>query len=1464
MKKRFQRVMAVALAVIMCMQLDFIPVKASAQNVTDGNAVAGDVSKGDVSTGDVSDGNQSETEREEVNEKSITVSFETTYASGSYSTGGDWSEISGSVSLVLKKGEDFYLAVKTEQPAFISRYSWNGSEDEKITGNSQMTYVEVRKNWDSLKDNDCLTVSFDQAISPEQFVLILNEQEGTYGYTTVAGLYLAGTQEVDLTNVQIQWNSNYSGLVPSGQPAADEAIGKCTYTVKANEDYSANAIARLYRNDILLCTVTSAEYRIVKDTLAPQVTEVLYSTDGNIYQDFSGRQHIWTFGKVWFRVKVTDEADGTLASGVQKVNILVNNKTNAMQYNEADGYYEYTVTPVLGSVFIFNIKIDAFDNAGNHILNEQYPEIGIDQKGPEVEAELVAGESVITGWYSETVGTEKLRFEIHAADDNAVNLIEIATKADFSAGSILVSQEPKLQDEKYVLETTEGLITGEQNRTYYIRAKDEFGNLSEVVSKQVKIDNTAPSDVVVVGFTGTQNMLVEIDDYDQKEQTYLVSKGAGIIYDNDAVALRIHVKDNVTGGIQSNVSGIATVDFNIIIENSEGITEIPVHKTESSFTVAEDKSVVVYFETMLPDGLEQFEQSYKIDKIVITDKAGNVCPVDTENGEKILSDSVLYAVDNKAPEIFYEYENDTIGAPNIVEEEGVKTYYYNQQFTGNLLISDMNLALNSICLMNGEGCDEAVFSPGLMESEEQVWKNALFTYSLSQDGNYQLIVEADDILHNGVVEGEIVQAVSERMVVDTKAPVIEVVVTNNNGQVLSDYAGKYYSCDLGAGIKIYDKNLDLDSVVVTITGRSVDGKTFVEELSKDSWQQNGYEYTNNCLFSSEGSYSITIQCKDMAGNTAAAATETFSIDKTAPKAEISFDNMNAANGFYYNADRKAVITVKDFSFNPQAANIMVQAQYGSNAVIGDWQHHAADGCQEMHTAECTYSVTVTFSQDDVYDLSFQCTDFAGNVSEKSDGGHFVVDKTAPVITVSYNNNDVRNEIYYNKSRTATIVIEDMSFSDEASGITRMAVEGLNELPSQSSWQLWNGNKYVKQMEFSQDGIYQYQVSAADLAGNQAQIVYSDYFILDMTAPRLEISGVADRSANNGEVIPVITYGDKYLNDSQAEVTVEGTQNTNFHFVYTKEAAGDGYQITGQDFAYTASNDDLYTLTARIEDYAGNITEQSILFSVNRFGSVYVLSEGTRQWLDGYYSNREREIVVTEINVDELSKADVTISRDGEIISLKEARDYQINGEGTDSSWKSYTYVLYEENFVQEGHYIVTLSSEDAANNKSDNKVKGLEIAFAIDKTAPQMVVAGIESNGVYKQNSLEVRADIQDNMSLNQVCVYMNDKLWKTFEKETLEQNAGVISFELPETKGLTEIRMVAEDSVGNSSEEVFSDVLISTDYKVIEETMTATAAGKNVMLFGSRLYLWLILLMILAAGTAGAIIIFAKKKSRQ
>lgn len=75
--------------------------------------------------------------------------------------------------------------------------------------------------------------------------------------------------------------------------------------------------------------------------------------------------------------------------------------------------------------------------------------------------------------------------------------------------------------------------------------------------------------------------------------------------------------------------------------------------------------------------------------------------------------------------------------------------------------------------------------------------------------------------------------------------------------------------------------------------------------------------------------------------------------------------------------------------------------------------------------------------------------------------------------------------------------------------------------------------------------------------------------------------------------------------------------------------------------------------------------------------------------------------------------------------------------GTKAQWKARHYVLKAENFETEGNYSVIFSTKDEAGNAMNNtsvkrKGQNLPIEFAVDKTAPTIVITGVEDGGSYR------------------------------------------------------------------------------------------------------------------------------------
>ena len=403
------------------------------------------------------------------------------------------------------------------------------------------------------------------------------------------------------------------------------------------------------------------------------------------------------------------------------------------------------------------------------------------------------------------------------------------------------------------------------------------------------------------------------------------------------------------------------------------------------------------------------------------------------------------------------------------------------------------------------------------------------------------------------------------------------------------------------------------------------------------------------------------------------------------------------------------------------------------------------------------------------------------------------------MTVTYDNNDARNGFYYNKARIGTITIHEHNFQPEDVVITATAANGGEpiELPAVSGWSS-SGDVHTASVAYTYDGEFTFDVSYTDLAGNEAEDYAGDHFVVDLTEPVLEITGIEDQSANNDRVAPAITWSDLNLDTDGILLELTGVNRGAAEVETAVAAIEGGMTIQYRDFPRIQEMDDLYTLHAAVTDLAGNTSEQTITFSVNRFGSVYIFDDATEQLLEQYYVNEPVRLRVTEINVDTLEFREITYSRDGDIVTMEPGEDYDVTESGTEATWKSYTYDIYEENFTEEGIYSVTIYSEDRAANRSNNAAKEKEIHFVMDTTPPTVVVSGVENQGQYNSDRQIVTIDAKDNIALAQVTAYLNQTPVKTFTAEELAENNGVVTLEIGSSSDWQTLAVEAADAAGN------------------------------------------------------------------
>ena len=115
-------------------------------------------------------------------------------------------------------------------------------------------------------------------------------------------------------------------------------------------------------------------------------------------------------------------------------------------------------------------------------------------------------------------------------------------------------------------------------------------------------------------------------------------------------------------------------------------------------------------------------------------------------------------------------------------------------------------------------------------------------------------------------------------------------------------------------------------------------------------------------------------------------------------------------------------------------------------------------------------------------------------------------------------------------------------------------------------------------------------------------------------------------------------------------------------------------------------------------------------------------------------------------------------------------------------------------FEEEGMYYVICSSEDRAENTSDNRMRKQKIEFAVDRSGPEILLGGMEENGIYREKERTVHLECRDNLELQEVTVWLNGE-----EIQKNNQEEQVIL--LKKADKWQRIRVVAQDRAGNKTD---------------------------------------------------------------
>jgi len=619
----------------------------------------------------------------------------------------------------------------------------------------------------------------------------------------------------------------------------------------------------------------------------------------------------------------------------------------------------------------------------------------------------------------------------------------------------------------------------------------------------------------------------------------------------------------------------------------------------------------------------------------------------------------------------------------------------------------------------------------------------------------------------------------------------------------------------------------------SVSGSSVGGWSFDEKDNNLVTQMS----RNITVKNNSNDIVLTVKLTDRAGNETKIEKK-FSIDKTKPVIDVKYDNnehTTYGGNDYYKADRTATVTVTERNFDESLVEAAIMRNGGRYTTIGGWTHNnnTADPDKSTHVAKIVYNTDGDFT----FDIAVK--DKAMNSADKFTQQKFTVDKTAPVIDVSFDNNSAKNGNYYKADRTATIKITEHNFNSGSQYVNIPVTAEGTTAPSVVGWS-GSGDDHNATVSFNKDGKYSFTVDYTDLAGNKAvqKKVYS--FYIDKTAPEVEITGVADHQAYNGTVAPVVTYRDDNFTDDHdfkfTRIDINSKSDDTSKFDYDTDGNGvTEFIYKYRDFAEVLENDGIYNFTVELSDKAGNSTSKSVTFSVNRFGSTFKASDESEKLIKNGYTNAEQDIVVEEINVSPLTKHSVTLAKSGgNSTELVENTDYTFTSSNNGNEWCKSVYTVNKKNFSDEAAYTVTIMSVDKAKNTNNNRMadsslsteqknkRECAISFVVDKTSPLVSITGIKDNELYKEASKKVKIVCEDdNLDKSKLVVTLDNKKLAEGEDYTIVDDkdgsiAGMLTAEIvlkAETGGVKEnLKVTIGDLAGNTGEKSVDNFILSAN----------------------------------------------------
>ncbi len=790
-----------------------------------------------------------------------------------------------------------------------------------------------------------------------------------------------------------------------------------------------------------------------------------------------------------------------------------------------------------------------------------------------------------SGWYTEIFSDELIRIEMPEEDGGSPLKVWYIFSKDGS------QDEPvEFTGNNYPQYTGDGIYT------FLMWTEDEAGNISkETVYTEIKVDTSAP-----------ECMELAIADDDNRISILPEADENGVIssmkyYYSHEINIEAEFSFDVSGKYQLMYafSNSASLDAISSLEWRE-------YDISKGITAKPNMRFYLYMKAVDNAGNETIVNS---DGIIID--AEKPAGMDEVPGISIIPDSYHYG----------EFYNGDLNVRIYAEDPSVTDYVPYDVGTG--VYSGLKLVEYSVY---SNGTETQSGKLDIDEGDESA--DGSFTINSSLNNTNDVIVEvrAVDMAGNECVT----RTANGRIKIDTTAP--EIVVSYNGDSPSAVIGGTaYFNSTRSASIYITERNFSSGGVSCRIT--NTDGSS----PSINGWSVSGNGdstvYTGSVTYSGDGDYTFDISFTDMAGNRctnisygSSSAPREFTIDRTNPTISVDYEDMDTADkGGYFNASRKAYITINEHNFSPENVVITASAERDGTLI-----KVPADSIEWTSQGDIRKAV-VDYASDGDYTFDIVCSDMAKNESGEADYGdspyptRFTIDTVikAPIVLI----NDTRCDgKAYSDEAVISMSFEDINYASHSVVLTQVAMGETKDVTDELIGRLnvTDGKcsvtlKNIPDDDRSYDGIYNLTILLTDMAHNTSKTsvtfsvnrygsvyVFDDYLssltagggayvqeieedivITEYNANRLKSGSLSIIVTRDGRPADIISASVDPVIDENAQAGDSGWYQ--YKYVLSKE---------------TFSADGVYKIVVSSEDEAGNTPEntyyedQSILFHVD--------------------------------------------------------------------------------------------------------------------------------------------------------------------------------------------------------------------------------------------------------------------------